>query len=202
MGTMTGDKNLTDSRRRTLLARHAEALDLFTDRVHAIRPEQWDAPTPCTEWTVRDLVNHLAVEQMWVPPMLAGSTVEEVGDAFDGDRLGEDPVGVWDRAAATAQEAFGAHEALDRTVQLSFGSTAAHAYCAQMIADLVVHAWDLSRAIGAEEHPSKELVDFTLHEVEPYADDLSGSGLFAKPVPPPPGADTWQKLLAKLGRRP
>ncbi|MFI9202379.1 TIGR03086 family metal-binding protein [Streptomyces sp. NPDC053048] len=199
---MTGDKNLTDSRRRTLLARHGEALDLFTDRVHAIRPGQWDDPTPCTEWTVRDLVNHLAVEQLWVPPMLEGATIEEVGDGFEGDRLGDDPVDTWDRAADAAREAFHARGALDRTVNLSYGPSTAHSYCAQMISDLVVHAWDLSRAIGADEHPSKALVDFTRHEVEPYADDLSASGLFAAPVQPPPGADSWQRLLARLGRQP
>ncbi len=150
---------------------------------------------------MRDLVNHLAVEQMWVPPLLEGKGVEDVGDAFDGDRLGDAPVAAWDAAAAAAREAFHARGALTRTVELSYGRSSAHAYCAQMVADLVVHAWDLSRAIGADEHPSKALVDFTRHEVEPYADSLSGSGLFARPVEPPPGADSWERLLAQLGRR-
>ncbi|MFI1968665.1 TIGR03086 family protein [Streptomyces cinnamoneus] len=199
---MTGDTHLTDSRRRTLLARHGEALDLFTDRVHAVGPAQWGKPTPCTEWTVRDLVNHLAVEQMWVPLLLDGAAVEDVGDALDGDKLGEDPVDTWDRAAADAREAFHARGALQRTVQLSYGASAAHAYCAQMIADLVVHAWDLSRAIGAPERPPNALVEFTRHEVEPYADGLAGSGLFARPVQPPPEADSWERLLAQLGRQP
>lgn len=202
MGAMTGDNDLTDARRRTLLARHGEALELFTDRVHAVRGDQWEAPTPCTEWNVRELVNHLVVEQLWVPSVLDGATVEDVGDAFDGDQLGEDPVAAWDEAASAAREAFHARGALARTVHLSYGSSSAHAYCAQMIADLVVHAWDLSRAIGAEEHPAKALVDFTRHEVEPYAGALTESGLFAKPVQPPPDADSWQKLLAQLGREP
>ncbi|MEU4211836.1 TIGR03086 family metal-binding protein [Streptomyces sp. NPDC026206] len=199
---MTGDKDLTDARRRTLLARHGEALELFTDRVHAVRSGQWEAATPCTDWNVRELVNHLTVEQLWVPPLLDGAAIEDVGDAFDGDQLGEDPVAAWDEAASAAREAFHARGALSRTVQLSYGTTAAHAYCTQMVADLVVHAWDLSRAIGADEHPSKALVDFTRHEVEPYAGGLSGSGLFAEPVEPPPDADSWQRLLAQLGREP
>lgn len=196
MGGMTADPH------RTLLARHGEALDLFTDRVHSVAADQWDAPTPCTEWTVRDLVNHLAVEQMWVPPLLDGSSIDDVGDSLDGDRLGDDPVATWDGAAAAARKAFHARGALDRTVELSFGSTAADAYCAQMTADAVVHSWDLARAIGADEHPPKALVDFTGKELGPYIDDLSGTGLFAAPVRPPAGADDWQKLLARLGRRP
>ncbi|MFD0382131.1 TIGR03086 family metal-binding protein [Streptomyces stramineus] len=186
---------------RTLLTRHGEALDLFTERVHAVRPGQWDDPTPCTEWTVRDLVNHLAAEQLWVPPLLEES-LEDVGAALDGDVLGDDPAGVWDGAADAARTAFGAPGALERTVRLSMGPTAADAYCSQMTADAVVHAWDLSRAIGADERLPKALVDLTRREVEPYADSLAASGLFAEPVPPPPGADAQARLLALLGRRP
>lgn len=123
---------------RDLLDRHAEALQLFTGRVHAVRDDQWSASTPCTEWSVRDLVTHLATEQLWVPSLVTeGRTVAEVGDAFDGDVLGDDPVTVWDRAAAEAREAFAAPGALERTVNLSYGDSAADAYCAQMVSDAV-----------------------------------------------------------------
>lgn len=185
----------------TLLARHGEALDLFGERVHAIRADQWDAPTPCTEWSVRDLVNHLTAEQLWVVPLVRERrTVEQIGDAFDGDVLGDDPVSVWDRSAAEAREAFLDKGALDRTVHLSYGPTPATAYCSQMVSDLVIHAWDLSRAIGADERLPRDLVDFTVREVSPYADSLAGSGLFGARLKPPPGADEQTKLLAMVGR--
>ncbi|MCC3771341.1 TIGR03086 family metal-binding protein [Streptomyces sp. UNOC14_S4] len=186
---------------RTLLARHGEALDLFTDRVHAVGTRQWDAPTPCAEWTVRDLVNHLTAEQLWVPPLLEGASLKDVGDVYDGDVLGDDPVAAWDTAAGAAREAFAAPGALQRTVTLSYGPTGADAYVAQMTADAVVHAWDLSRGIGADEHLPKALVDFTRREVGPYADSLAGSGLFARPVEPPEGADAQTRLLSLLGRQ-
>ncbi|WP_058042524.1 TIGR03086 family metal-binding protein [Streptomyces roseifaciens] len=185
----------------TLLNRHREALALFTERVHAVRPGQWDEPTPCTEWSVRDLVNHLAVEQLWVPPLLEGRSIDDVGDALDGDRLGDDPVAVWDAAEAAAREAFAAPGALERTVELSSGPSDTRGYCSQMTADAVVHAWDLSRAIGADERLPKPLVELTRREVEPYIDSLAGTGLFAEPVEPPPGADAQTVLLAQLGRR-
>ena len=186
-----------------LLTRHGEALDLFTERVHAIRPDQWDDPTPCAEWTVRDLVNHLAVEQMWVPPLVReGASMADQGDALEGDLLGDDPVATWDAAAAAAQDAFREPGALDRMVGLSYGESPATHYCAQMTADAAVHAWDLSRAIGADERIPKPLVDFSVREVAPYAADLEESGLFAAPVDPPPGADAQVRLLALLGREP
>ncbi|MFE2447094.1 TIGR03086 family metal-binding protein [Streptomyces sp. NPDC059426] len=186
-----------------LLARHGEALDLFTERVHAIRPNQWDDPTPCTEWTVRDLVNHLAVEQMWVPPLVReGASVADQGNALEGDLLGDDPVATWDVVVAAARDAFREPGALDRMVELSYGESPATQYCAQMTADAAVHAWDLSRAIGAEERIPKPLVDFSVREVAPYAADLEESGLFAAPVEPPAGADAQTRLLALLGREP
>ncbi|WP_455351636.1 TIGR03086 family metal-binding protein [Streptomyces sp. SYSU K217416] len=185
-----------------LLARHAEVLALFTERVRAVRADQWDAPTPCDEWSVADLVNHLTVEQLWVPPLVThGRTVEDEGDAFDGDVLGDDPVAAWESAAVAAREAFGAPGALSRTVHLSYGKSRASAYCAQMTADAVIHAWDLSRAIGAPERLPGALVDFTAGEVTPYADGLAETGLFAAPLDPPPGADAQTRLLALLGRR-
>ena len=49
--------------------------------------------TPCTEWDVRALVNHVLGEIRWAVPLFAGSTIAEVGDRFDGDLLGDDPVG-------------------------------------------------------------------------------------------------------------
>ncbi|MGW7758122.1 TIGR03086 family metal-binding protein [Streptomyces violaceusniger] len=186
-----------------LLARHGEALDLFTERVHAIRPNQWDDPTPCAEWTVRDLVNHLAVEQMWVPALVReGASVADQSNALEGDLLGDDPVATWDVVVAAARDAFREPGALDRMVELSYGESPATHYCAQMTADAAVHAWDLSRAIGAEERIPKPLVDFSVREVAPYAADLEESGLFAAPVEPPSGADAQARLLALLGREP
>ncbi|WP_172382670.1 TIGR03086 family metal-binding protein [Streptomyces sp. MNP-20] len=192
----TGDDQRT-------LERHGQAVEQFTDRVHAVRQDQWDAPTPCARWTVRDLVHHLVSEQLWVEPLVRDrATVEEVGDRFDGDLLGPDPVVSWDTAAAASRAALGAPGALTGTVHLSYGDTPARAYCAQMTTDLVVHTWDLARAIGADERLPDALVAAAAREVAPYAADLARSGLFAAPVEPPPGADAQTELLCLLGRTP
>ncbi|MFI9045331.1 TIGR03086 family metal-binding protein [Streptomyces sp. NPDC053427] len=186
-----------------ILRTHGEAVELFGARVHAVRDDQWENPTPCTEWSVRDLVNHLTAEQLWVPRLVRdGATIAQVGTDFDGDQLGVDPASVWDRAAVAAVAAFSAPGALGRTVHLSYGSSPADAYCAQMMADAVVHAWDLSRAIGAEERLPDHLATAALREVEPYAPGLGASGLFAPAIEPPADADDLTRLLCLLGRRP
>lgn len=197
-----GGRDTGDGGHRGPLRMFTDAVALFGARVHAVRPDQWQAPTPDTEWSVRDLVNHLTVEQLWVPPLVQEhATVEEYAERLDGDQLGDDPVAVWDRAAAAAVAAFAAPGALRRRVHLSYGDTAASAYCSQMALDATVHAWDLSRALGEDEALPPHLVAFAQREIGPYGEDLSASGLFAPPVPVPDDADAQTKLLATLGRK-
>src|ERR671924_356790 len=71
---------------------YQRALAGFGQRVATVRADQWHNPTPCADWDVRALVNHLVYENRWVPELLAGRTVAQVGDAYEGDLLGEDPV--------------------------------------------------------------------------------------------------------------
>src|SRR6266566_3223057 len=179
---------------------HRRALEEFGRRVHAIKPDQWGCSTPCRDWEVRQLVNHLVNEQLWVPPMLAGKTVGEVGDAFDGDLLGDDPVRRWDEGAAAAHAALAADGALERTVHLSYGDRPAVEYAQEMIFDLVVHAWDLSRAIGADEKLDPELVERAYAGIEPMSDSLASTGLFDAPVPVAADADPQSRLIALTGR--
>ncbi|MFD6973567.1 TIGR03086 family metal-binding protein [Streptomyces sp. NPDC059949] len=186
----------------TLLERHAEALRLFGEQVRAVKDDQWDAPTPCRDWNVRELVNHVAGEQLWIPPLVTdGRSVEDVGDAFSGDVLGDDPVAAWDRASAAAHAAFAAPGALDRTVRLSYGPALGSAYCSQLTADCVVHTWDLVRGIGADDRLPDGLVEFSIKEVMPYADELAASGAYDAPLEVPAGANAQTRLLALLGRK-
>ena len=174
----------------------------FGTLVHDVRDEQWSAPTPCSEWDVRALVNHLVYEARWVPPMLEGKSIAEVGDAYEGDLLGEDPATAYDDALAGALTAIDAPGALDASVHLSYGDTPAAGYVAQLTCDFVVHAWDLARGIGADDTLDPELVEFVYAEALPQADMLAASGLFDAPIAVPDDADTQTKLLALFGRNP
>lgn len=190
------------TRGAAVLRMFGDAVAFFGERVHAVGDGRWDDPTPDEDWSVRDLVNHLTVEHLWVPPLvLDGARIADHAERLDGDLLGDDPVGAWDEAAAASVEAFGTPGALRRTVHLSYGDTRASAYCAQMATDAVVHGWDLARALGVDEAMPPHLVAFALEETEGYAGGLQGTGLFAAPVPVPDDADDGTRLLARLGRR-
>jgi len=184
-----------------LIVLFRRATDGFGRHVHSIGTEQWHDPTPCTDWDVRMLVNHVTVEQLWVAPLVARSTVDEVGGRFDGDQLGEDPTGAWDASVNASRAAFGASGALEATVLLSSGEKATAEYCWEMTTDALIHSWDLARGIGADETLDAELVELVYERTLPVAEHLHETGLFAPPVPVPGDATVQTRLLALFGRR-
>ncbi|MGB3441979.1 MAG: TIGR03086 family metal-binding protein [Actinophytocola sp.] len=185
-----------------LLDAHGQAVDVFDRAMHKVGLTDWDSPTPCSEWTVRDLVNHIVVEQLWVPEVLAGRTVAEVGDKFDGDRLDDDPPSAWQAASDVARSAWLQAGAVDRTVHLSYGDADAADYGWQMTTDLTVHGWDLATALGADPGIPDELARAVLSFIEPQAAALAGTGMFADPVPVPADAPAGTRLIGLLGRTP
>ncbi|GGI85915.1 TIGR03086 family protein [Saccharopolyspora subtropica] len=184
-----------------LLDAHRSATSEFDARVRRISAGQWDAPTPCGQWSVRDLLNHLVSEQLWAPWLLDGATLDEVGDRFDGDVLGDDPVGAWSRAAAAAREAWERPGATEGEVHVTGGVIPAVDYGWQMTLDLAVHAWDLARGIGADDRLEPRLVSAVHTVFAPQVPAWQDLGLFAPPVPVPDDADEQTRLLALLGRR-
>jgi uncharacterized protein (TIGR03086 family) len=173
----------------------------FGARVSQIRDDQWEAGTPDTEWNVRDLVSHVLAENLWAPPLFAGSTISEVGDRFDGDVLGADPQGSWQAASAHALAAADEPGAMDRTVHLSFGDFPGREYAMQLFADHLIHAWDLARAIGADERLDPELVAACTAWFAALEDTYRSAGAIAGRPPVPDGADAQTRLLAMFGRQ-
>ncbi|SEL27500.1 TIGR03086 family metal-binding protein [Streptacidiphilus jiangxiensis] len=184
----------------TLPQHYSAALDHFGHLVRQIEPYQWGHRTPCRQWSVRALVNHVIVQQLWVPPLLAGTPAVALADREGTDALGPAPVLAWKRAATLAEEAVHTTGALDRTVVLWAGSASAAHLCSQIAMDTVVHAWDLACGLGAEERLPDPLVDFALRELSGYADRLPATGLFDPPLSAPHGADPQTRLLALTGR--
>lgn len=136
---------------------HRRTVDYWESCVSGVDEKQWSAPTPCQGWTVRDLVNHVVGEELWAVPLIHGSTIEEVGDRFDGDVLGGQPMEVSHRAASQATEA--AEEASpDTVVHLSYGDEKLDEYLRQLAADHLVHGWDLAVATGGDTHMDPDLV--------------------------------------------
>jgi uncharacterized protein (TIGR03086 family) len=180
---------------------YLRACDVFDARVHGVGGNQWAAPTPCTEWDVRALVNHVTVEDLWVPPLFAGKTIAEVGDAFDGDQLGDDPAAAWTDAVAGARAAVTEPGASSRTVHLSSGEESASEYLMQLFADHLIHAWDLAQATGGE----TRLPDDLVQTCSAWFDDREATyrewQVVGARASVPADADAQTRLLAAFGRQ-
>ena len=141
-----------------LVTLHRRVVEHWAARVAAVRKDQWGDPTPCTEWSVRQLVNHVVGEELWTVPLLRGGTIDEVGSQFDGDVLGGEPLG---RARVAADEAVAAVDELvpgGGHVQLSYGKEDMGEYVRQLCADHLIHGWDLAAATGGDMSMDPELV--------------------------------------------
>lgn len=175
-----------------------DAIDRFGARVHAVDGHRWNDPTPCTEWTVRDLVNHLVGEHLWVPHLLAGASLDQVGDRYDGDVVGADPVRAWNEAAERSLAAWKSTD-LSGTARFSFGEAPLTVYADQILLDLTVHEWDLARGSGQPESLDPTAVDYSLAYARANAERAAGLKIIAPPVPTT-STDPAVQLLSLLGR--
>ncbi|MGH9178326.1 MAG: TIGR03086 family metal-binding protein [Acidimicrobiales bacterium] len=185
-----------------LVGLYRQALEGFGARVAAVRDDQWERPTPCADWSVRQLVNHVVGENAWAVPLLAGRTIADVGDQLDGDLLGADPVAAWQYTASPAVAAASADGALERTVHVSFGDISGREYLSQITTDHVVHAWDLARGAGGDEALDPELVAFAYEYIEPQVEGWRAAGAFGPSVDVPKSASLQDRLLGLTGRQP
>jgi uncharacterized protein (TIGR03086 family) len=179
---------------------HRRAVEEFGARVHAVAADQWELATPCSDWNVRQLVNHLVYENRWTAPLMGGATLAEVGDRFEGDLLGDRPTQAWDESSKEAVEAVGAEGALERRVNLSSGPTPAGEYVMQLFADHLIHAWDLATAIGADQRLDPELVDACAEWFAAWEERYRAGGSIGPRPELPAGADPQTTLLAAFGR--
>jgi uncharacterized protein (TIGR03086 family) len=180
---------------------YRRASDEFLARVREIQPDDWTRQTPCADWDVRILVHHVVEEQRWVPPLLAGATIDEVGDTLSGDLLGADAGGSAQLAAAEAEASVQRDRPPGGKVHLSYGDEDPDEYVRQLVADHLVHGWDLAVAIGADTKFDRDLV----HEVAAWFTDREdvyrASGAIAS-RPPEVSADPQDQLLLAFGRDP
>ena len=177
--------------------------------VSRIRPELWDTTMPpnfATRGgggppTLRSVVNYHAYDDAWVPDMLAGRTMEEAGAAkFDGDLLGDDPLGRFEAIVADACAAASAVTDLDAMAHLSFGDYTVREYFWQINSFRALRAHDIARAIGVDPDLSPELVQGIWEEVSPHAEEWRTICVFPAAVAVPEEAPLLDRLLGLTGR--
>jgi uncharacterized protein (TIGR03086 family) len=174
---------------------YADAVQRNQKRVENLRTDQFDDPTPCTEWTVRALLDHIIGGYRMFATAL-GATVPEAAD---------DPAAAHRAAADAAVRAFGAPDARQRSLVLPVGEVSGEAALGLALTDAVVHGWDLAKATGQDTTIDESLATMLLAGLEQsITADMRqpGGPVFAPPVPVDAGRPAGDRLVAFLGRRP
>ncbi|MGH3902697.1 MAG: hypothetical protein ACRDTE_00610 [Pseudonocardiaceae bacterium] len=183
----------------------------LNDVVQQIADDQWPMTMPSSFAmrqrdrfpTLRDVINYHAYDEAWVPDMLAGRTMDQVGrDKFDGDLLGADPKINFAALVDTACAAAGRLDDPARIVHCSFGDFSAREYFWQINGFRGLRAHDLALVIGVEPRLPDELVQGLWEEISPHAEEWCEYGVFPPAVPVPESAPLLDRLLGLTGRPP
>jgi uncharacterized protein (TIGR03086 family) len=183
------------------------ASDLAAGPLRAVTADQLTAATPCGDYNVRALVDHLAwaavlsqraatrmpLEHDWSSltpaPFLDGVPVEQWAAAV--------PAELDTAADAWADPAAWEGETLMGTTPMP-----AEVVGPLMLAEFVLHGWDLARAVGAPYEVSEELGEATLAAVQPVAQMGRDGGWYGPEVPVPADAPAFDRALGLTGRDP
>jgi uncharacterized protein (TIGR03086 family) len=188
------------------LAPLATALTGVGRLVDSLPDDAWDRPTPCSDWTVRQLLGHLIGGNRLVARAVSGEPLrppEQLGQRDPADQLGDDPRAAWHASAEDLLTALGAPGALERTYTVPAGTFPGAVIVHLRVVETLVHGWDLARATGGELEVPDELAAAELA----FSTDLlsrlpSGRTPFAPSRPVAEGAPALDRLVALLGREP
>ena len=169
------------------------------DLEHPVPPE-WSSGHRAAAQTVRDIVARHAYDEAWVPDVLAGRTVDDVGERWSGDLVGDDPIAAYDRfndAATTAMT----DPALDTgmTVHFSYGDYPFEEGILHTVSYRAFQAWQIANLLGMDFHYSPELIAGLNELLLPTVPGLRAFGVFPPEQTPPTGADDETKLLCAVG---
>jgi uncharacterized protein (TIGR03086 family) len=182
---------------------YLRALDRLGAVVDAVPPDRWDDPTPCPDWSARQLVGHLVDAQRQVLAMVGDDGPRPpVNDPRELAALaGPDPASSWRRAhEGTTATLAGVSPAA--SVATPLGPRTVEQLLGLALVEPVVHSWDLARATGQPADLDPGAVRALLPGVLALGTQLQGSGMYGPAVPVPDDAPAQDRLLAALGRGP
>ncbi|HEY4465669.1 MAG TPA: TIGR03086 family metal-binding protein [Streptosporangiaceae bacterium] len=181
-----------------------EALEQLRAAGEAVTSPRLGAPTPCAKWTVAQVIEHAAGDQLaWAAALGTGRGPQY--DPFDPparlDGRVDELLAPAIAAAGTAWAAV-APDAGPVGTPLPQGALPAATAAAACALDAAVHAWDVASGVGRPAALSPELAARLLPAAREIVEPLRQYGVYAAALPPEPGDDSAAELLRYLGRDP
>jgi uncharacterized protein (TIGR03086 family) len=189
-----------------ILSAYADAVRRNHIRVDGVQADQLGDKTPCTEWDVRTLIEHIVGGyQMFVTAL--GQPQPVAAEPIDSAATATDLADLHRTAGEAAISAFGTPDALHRTVTLPIGDVPGGMALRLALTDAVIHGWDLASATGQDTSIDEELAATLLTVAEqvvgPQTRQPDGAmPVFAQPVTIDPQRPAADRLIAFLGRQP
>jgi uncharacterized protein (TIGR03086 family) len=179
-----------------VIDRYTKLADEFGKRVEAAADDAWDRTTPCSDWKARDVVKHVTDTQRQLAWRLNGN--EGAPDPAPADI---DPKRLWRESYAAAKEALNQPGALEKAVPGPMGDMPAEMAVGRFFAtDVLVHTWDLARAVGGDERLDADAVAQAYKGLQPMDAMIRMPGVFGPKVESAADADEQEQFLNFLGR--
>jgi len=177
-----------------VIERYQGLCDQFGARVDDAPDDAWTAKAPCEGWTAREVVAHIVDAQRAMVAAITGGAATPLG-------ADEDPKEAWRSTYAAFKEAVVRPGALEAQVVTPMGPMGLETMLGRLHSmDVLVHTWDLARAVGGDERLDQDAVAHAYQGIKPMDAMLRRPGLFGDKVESAPGADAQTEFLNFLGR--
>jgi uncharacterized protein (TIGR03086 family) len=172
------------------------AIDQLGTLIADIRPEQATQATPCPDWNLRQLVNHVVFDLQTFDASMRGTP----RGAPDADLIAGDWQAAYRASASSLMDAWQSR-GTEGSMHTRLGDVPLTWAVDQQVADLAVHGWDVARAVGK---PTSQLdpevgqvgLEFLRANLKP---EYRGQA-FAPEAPAPDSAPLYDRLAAFSGR--
>lgn len=191
--TTDGDRSFGDL--------YIEVMGIAARHIASVTPDQWGNDTPCGEWDVRDVTNHLIYENLWAAALFAGKTIEEVGDRLEGDLTGDDPSVEFAKSVEAATAIVSAPGAMVANCHISGGDVPGSEYACQLFMDLFIHGWDIATGAGQDQTLDPGLIALCMPVAERVRASIVDSDAFGNDIRGDTSDNPQTQLLAILGRQ-
>ena len=181
------------------------ATDEYCARLLAVQTaSQWASPTPCDEWTVRDIADHILGGNRFTVLILGGLPPDAAMDHVIHGDYADDPGQAFEESATAQLSALGQPGVLERMYEHPMGLISGRQIARLRMSDMVVHAWDLARALGLAEGLDQELVTESIAVFEDVGETFTVAGFFGSGPSGMLAEDSSDqlRLLDMVGRRP
>ena len=162
--------------------------------IAGVKSSQLGDSTPCSEWNVQTLIEHLVGGTGMASGSLSGAGPEA-------PLQGTSHAAAFDAGAAKVLDSAKAPGVLDKTIASPMGDMPGGQFLAAFFMDTLIHGWDLAKATGQNTHLPEDLAETCYAMFGPMADEWRKSGVFGPRVEVAENASAQVKLLGSLGRK-